>query len=157
MEQLNLENIRQRVYKAIYRLALYDAELLSIDVNERAITHQLARYVQDEFEEWNVDCEYNRDQHEVKRLRLGVGPTSTDDTNVQTVYPDIIVHHRGTVDNLLVIEVKKSTNPGSDELDKRKLRAFQEQLCYRFALFLRFNTGRDFQEEQKPMKAWQWL
>jgi hypothetical protein len=44
-----------------------------------------------------VDPEYNRDGHEVKR------------SDGVIVVPDVIVHHRGTSDNLLVIEVKKST------------------------------------------------
>jgi hypothetical protein len=39
-------------------------------------------------------------------------PTSIEanDTAAITVFPDIIVHHRGLEDNLLVIEMKKTIN-----------------------------------------------
>jgi hypothetical protein len=42
---------------------------------------------------------------------------------------------------LVVIEVKKSTNPEGDDWDMRKLAAFKNQLGYRVALFFCFRTG----------------
>jgi hypothetical protein len=91
-----------------------------------------------------VDSEYNRDRHHPKRLdlphRYNVG---SDDLDAKTVFPDIIVHRRGTDQNIVVIEVKKSTNFEDDEWDIRKLAAFKNQLGYRVALFFRFRTGTD--------------
>ncbi len=46
-----------------------------------------------------------------------------------------------THDDLLVLEVKKSTNPESSQKDLAKLQAFKDQLGYRNALFVRFLTG----------------
>lgn len=160
MEQFSQKDIHQRVQRAIERLRLYDAELLRIDCNERSITHRLAMYLQDEFEGWGVDCEYNRDQHapdHVKRLTSLLESIPSDNADAKTVFPDIIVHHRETSDNLLVIEVKKSRNPEPDTRDKQKLKAFKEELHYRYALFLRFNTGSDFQEGQDPVRKLQWI
>ena len=84
-------------------------------------------YLQDEFDGWDVDCEYNRGHQspdQVKRLQPYIDPIQADDTDAKTVFPDIIIHYRETTDNLLVIEVKKSTNPESDERDEQKLQAF---------------------------------
>ena len=57
------------------------------------------------------------------------------------MFPDIIIHHRGTSQNLADIEVKKSTNPEADDWDMRKLAAFRDQLGYNETLFSRFKTG----------------
>jgi hypothetical protein len=90
----------------------------------------------------HVDCEYNRNHDEPKRLELPVEPSRSDDTNAKSVFPDIIVHHRNTQDNLLVIEVKKSTNPDGGDFDKAKLRAFLgAPYAYRQGLFIIFTTG----------------
>jgi hypothetical protein len=84
------------------------------------------------FAEWDVDCEYNRDGHEIKRV----------DGNI--VVPDIIVHHRGTPDNLLVIEVKKSNTRAPDEEDIAKLHSYRESdLRYQNGLFLKLLVGRN--------------
>jgi hypothetical protein len=52
-----------------------------------------------------------------------------------------IVHHRGKPENLLVIEVKKSTSKISDEADLTKLQRLRRQLGYQYVLFLRFGCG----------------
>ncbi len=126
---------------AIQLLLERDVYLLRSDANERSISHRLALYLQQQFAGWDVDCEYNRDGHEPKRLSRSPRRVSTDDSQGQTVYPDIIVHHRGLADNLLVIEMKKSTNPQSDNEDIDKLARYKEHLSYGFALFLRLGTG----------------
>lgn len=134
--------IESRVFQAATSLLTHDKYLLTCDLNERSITHKFAEHLQREFSEWNVDCEYNRDHHDPKRLDLPRhDDVHSDDLDAKTVYPDIIVHRRGTNLNIVVIEVKKSTNPEGDGWDKRKLAAFRTQLAYRVALFFRFRTG----------------
>ena len=57
-----------------------------------------------------------------------------------TVYPDVIIHQRGSEEhNLLVIEAKKSGNSGDG--DRQKVRAYMRHLGYEYGLFLRFDTG----------------
>lgn len=61
--------IENKLEKSLKRLLKDDFFLLESDAHERSITHKLAEYLQDEFEEWNVDCEYNRRGHGfVKKL-----------------------------------------------------------------------------------------
>jgi hypothetical protein len=42
-----------------------------------------------------------------------------------------------------VIEVKKSTSPDSGEFDKLKLKAFKQELGYRFAAFISLAPDRE--------------
>ncbi|MFQ5852201.1 MAG: hypothetical protein ACE5JU_16660 [Candidatus Binatia bacterium] len=135
-------DVAEHVRTALSRLLKEDTYLLEADVNERSISHRLALYLEEEFPDWDVDCEYNRDRHEPKRLHLDPEPVRSDDTQGTTVYPDIIVHARGEPRNLLAIEIKKS-NGGSGEKDFRKLLGLRYELGYHCGLFLRFNTGAD--------------
>lgn len=58
------------------------------------------------------------------------------------MYPDIIVHHRGKKENLLVIEVKKNATPSSKRKDVKKLQVYLESdnLRYEFGVFLNVRT-----------------
>jgi hypothetical protein len=133
-----------------------------------------------------VDCEYNK--HEDKEKRLGDDKKmlellqqkynvdqltkKLDDTNAVTVYPDIIVHARGVDNcNLLVIEIKKSTNTNAwyREFDKEKLAAFTKKsgqqpfssYHYSFGLFLDIPTGEVADNLEQWLtdcrKNWQWF
>ena len=113
--------------------------LLQTDASEQAIAHQLAIKFSQSFPEWNTDCEYNRSMDVVKRLIYAVSPTG--ETCERNVVPDIIIHRRMTDDNLLAIEIKKSTNRENSFKDLSKLAAFRSQLGYQNSLFIRFLTG----------------
>jgi hypothetical protein len=132
--------VAMHVATAIERLLREDDYLLKVDANERSISHWLALYLADEFCEWDVDCEFNRDWHDPKRLQLEPDHLYSDDDQGTTVYPDIIVHRRGEPKNLLAIEIKKDSG-GNGDKDLRKLRALRGQLGYTHGLFLRFGTG----------------
>jgi hypothetical protein len=137
-----LDRIEKQVIQAARSLLEDERYLLTCNLNERSITHKFAEHLQRKFPNWNVDCEYNRDRHDTKTLALPPRRNITsDDLDAKTVYPDIIIHRRGTDENVVVIEVKKSTNPESDDWDMRKLAEFRNQLGYRVALFFRFHTG----------------
>ncbi len=128
------DDIEYRVKLAIEGLWEHDRHLLTTDASERSITHHLANYLQQQFQDRHVDVEYNRDGHEIKRLRDPL------DVSNCAVYPDIIVHLRGTNDdNLLVIEVKKKSEDNG--LDEQKLVEFtkpvtQSGLGYSYGLRL---------------------
>ena len=115
------------------------AQLLRNDASEQAISHQLAMKLAPNFPNWDIDCEYNRRMDVVKRLIYAVSPTG--EVCERNVVPDIIIHRRMTNDNLLAIEIKKSTNQELSFKDLAKLAAFREQLGYQHSLFIRFNTG----------------
>ncbi len=136
-----LGDIERSVKMALSTLFERDAVLLHSDVNERTITHKFAEYLASEFPDWDVDCEYNRNHDRIKKLRtLPSRTVPIDNTDGISVFPDIIVHKRMTEENLLVIEVKKSTSCESSKFDKQKLLAFKEELHYQHALFLKIST-----------------
>ncbi|MHB1758467.1 MAG: hypothetical protein ACYCT9_13360 [Leptospirillum sp.] len=135
-----INEIERVVKKATDSLLADDGDLLRNDVNERSITHRLACYLQELFPEWNVDCEYNRLNIDTKKLLTYKKNVKSDDTEGTTVFPDIIVHKRGSGKNLLVIEVKKTTNAKKDTCDLEKLDKFKGELGYKHALFLRLKT-----------------
>jgi len=99
---LSHKEVKQKVRTAIELLIKKDARLLKIDINERSITHKLALYLQDSFKGWDVDCEYNRNRYDTKRLSIGgdvrltVETTQTNDEQGKTAYPDIIVQNLGS-------------------------------------------------------------
>jgi hypothetical protein len=150
--------VAQAVVDAAEELLRRDAHLLVTDVHERSIGHHFANYLQARFPGWDVDCEYNRDGHHPKALRTL--PDLPPDREQREVYPDIIVHHRNTSDNLLVLELKKTTSTATDEYDLAKLRAYVAELGYHHALFVRFRTGHaapDVNDVSWSKKRWRRL
>lgn len=145
------DEIERRIGDAVQQLQESEDFLLRNDVNERTITHRLALLLEPKFPGWHVDIEYNRVGDAAEPKRLDWNDIACDasaeelvrDTEARTVYPDIIVHERGEPNNLLVIEVKKSSNAGCGERDRRKLEAFQEaqEFRYRHAVFLKIPVG----------------
>jgi len=143
-ETLKYKEIQQRVINAIVALYQRDRNLLNIDANERSINSKLAAYLQREFPGWNVDCEYNRLGSDVKRLPADLGQRrkhfSGEDQKAGRVYPDIIIHKRGSRENLVVIEVKKGEgDERSLKRDLDKLRDFTDDTddaAYKYTLGL---------------------
>ncbi len=151
---LTKDQLQDALLVAIRNLKEKDGSLLRNDANERAITHKLAEYLEPHFSEnggWDIDCEYNRDEHDTKKLRYLADQTvSQEDTDGQTVFPDIIVHHReqkGRTANLLVVEVKKSRSREGTDRDKKKLRAFKTDpnLEYQFAVSIVLKVGDEWE------------
>ena len=159
---MDFEVIKQITDTALNHLKQKDRQLLDIQVNERTISHKLAEYLQQEFSSLFVDCEYNRHDGLTKILDVPTNSVGWDDVDSKTVFPDIVVHKRGTdEENLLVIEIKKSNNRVEHQFDINKLRAFtSEPYNYKFGLFLEisvdggndylkwFKTGELFSESQ---------
>lgn len=135
------EIVESALDKALEQLLRSDGAILTMDVNERSISHRLALYLEPLFPGWNVDCEYNRNHDDPKRLNIRRRNILSDDTQATTVFPDIIVHRRGTDDNFVVIEMKKTTSQEEDAYDLEKLDAFKKQLRYQYAIFVKVKTG----------------
>ena len=139
------EEVREGLERALKRLTVEDEYLFRVNVNERTLTHKLEEYLQCHFEGWNVDCEYNRNGVERKKLRnLSDCHPEIDDEDGCTVFPDIIVHKRGRSEdgeptrNLLVIEAKKSSNKTDAKKDHDKLRLYKQELRYQHSAFVVF-------------------
>ena len=131
-------DIRRRLDSALGALIDKDAYLFENNLSERCIAVRLAMYLQGLFPDWSVDAEYNRHGGEAKKL--GLPPecaNKRDEHDKACVIPDIIVHTRGRDGpNLLVIEMKKSTNPDQGKCDRMRLHAFREELKYSFGALI---------------------
>lgn len=96
------------------------------------------------FKDWDVDCEYNRDGVNPKRIEQVALYPEPDDTEAKTVFPDIVSHKRGTKNNYLVIELKKSSNTADRADDYKKLIGYKRDLGYEYAVFIELGVGNKF-------------
>ena len=130
---------------SLKQLVAQDIYLLERNLHERTITHKLAEILQPLFPEWNVDCEYNRDGHDSKRVKIDSDPIPDAQLDAgSNVFPDIIIHHRGNNEyNLLIIEAKKRHNFNGciDDYDRKKIEAFKADLHYRCGAAITFFVG----------------
>lgn len=145
-ESLSGKDIRKSIERAYQMLIEKDSHLLKVNANERSITHRLAVHLESEFPGYDVDCEYNRDGFGSKILKGFKKNIDSDDENATTVYPDIIIHHRGRGKkcNFVVIEAKKISN--RDDSDKEKLAIYKKELLYEHAYYVKFLVDEDFKK-----------
>ncbi|ARP63803.1 hypothetical protein A9K65_010755 [Mesorhizobium sp. WSM1497] len=140
---MDIEEIKIRFEKAVTLFMDDQKQLLELDVNERAIGATLAHvFVRELFPDHKVDAEYNRVGLDGSPKRLNL-PLECGGENTP-VYPDIVVHFRGVnEENILVVEIKKTTNKQSRRCDLVKLAAYREQLHYQIGAFLELPAGDD--------------
>ena len=150
---------KDKIVGAYKKLLRCDEYLLLNDVNERSITHKLGEYLQEEFAEYNIDCEYNDNLGDPKNIEpwnslkdnlinelANESLSERRKENIEkmlngevSVYPDIIIHHRGTKNNYIVIEAKKQKNNIGSDMEK--LQSYKQSLGYQKAFFVTFITG----------------
>ena len=134
----SIDEINRKINVAIGILFKNDAYLLVNDVHERSVSHKLAEYLQGQFPDWNVDCEYDKKGIEPKKLD-GIRECS-EEKKTERVLPDIIIHQRNSDRNLLVLEIK--TKNQESPCDIKKLELFTSgdgEYKYDFGLFIKFN------------------
>jgi hypothetical protein len=136
------DDVQARLERARRRLEENDCYLLANDLSERCIAARLAMYLQPEFPEHHVDVEYNRLGPRVKRLHLPDEcvrrPNRISDP---AAIPDVIVHRRGEDGpNILVLELKKTSNPAPRDCDRIRVVAFRDQLEYEFGALIECET-----------------
>ena len=121
-------------------LLLNDSFLLIHDVSERAISHRFGVYLERFFSKhkWNIDCEYNRDGLGGYPKTIKAIKAYKQKNKIETnVYPDIIIHKRGEMVGLVAIEFSKSSKSQLHvEFDKLKLKAYKEQLEYKYCFLI---------------------
>lgn len=144
MSTMTREQVESAVQAALRDLREHDSHLLEFDVAERSITARLAHYMIPLFEDYAVDVEYNRHGIDPKKMAEHVA-TTCQQCRDRLVVPDIIVHRRGDNErNLLVVELKKSTNSKTRTLDRNKLKAYKHELNYKFGALITVPAGRDW-------------
>ena len=163
---MDIEEIIACLNRAKEKLLLKDSYLLVNNAHDRTISQRLAVYLTEEFKEYDVDCEYNhvwgykKYKHieilisKCRSLNKKIHPkieeqikegTLTEDSLIELeIYPDIIIHKRGSNDNLVVIECKKDykLNPKDREYDEYKLSCcLGSELNYYCGFFILFETS----------------
>lgn len=158
---MDIEEIKWRFDLALKNFIESDSYLLKSNISERAIAHKLAEKLQIQFTEYDVDCEYNGDIDsenakknihvlrdriaEIKALKERERDLNGIEVLSRSVYPDIIVHRRGSNDfNILIIEIKKSNSYYGKKYDDLKLKSYTSKehgntLKYRLGIFIEFN------------------
>lgn len=111
-------------FAAAVRAMLQDKDLAYADPAERALVARIRDLLHGHYKGWSVDLEWNRREDVIKRLRYGLSDGEL--IGKDAIVPDLIVHRVGKRENLLVVEVKKSTNKDFDG-DIWKLKGMTEQ------------------------------
>lgn len=159
-----LKNYEEKLKNSLKSLFENDFYLIEKNLNEISISHKLACYLQKQFDELSVDCEYNGNANNPDDIKLiciieKKGKVRFDGKE-HLVYPDIIVHKRGSNDyNELIIEIKKSTNNKRNKrcFDHAKLEFYTNEsknsfYPYKLGCFMIINTGQ--KEIKKCCLTW---
>ncbi|MEO1855567.1 hypothetical protein [Chromohalobacter sp.] len=136
-------SVKEKLSHALGTLLERDSYLLTASATERSLSFRLAMYLQQAFPDWDVDIEYNRWSGPCKRTRHMTTVSHTADTDARTAYPDIIIHHRGTHENLAAIEVQKSTNSFGKHQDIKKIQSYKRDSGFHHAIFVDIGVGDD--------------
>lgn len=120
-DQQKLLNI---VDASINKFNTFEEYLIQVDLSERCICAKFAQYLHNEiknstYKEYEVDVEYNRGNEENER--------SSKRLRDKNIVVDLIVHKRGFdayhgFDNLICIEMKKSTDRRGTNQDEERLK-----------------------------------
>jgi len=159
---------KERIDRAVRKLLDRDKYLLVNNATERSITHKLALYLQEEYQDNDVDCEYNLNvtneshrkvvyfiEEEYKRVKKKLKKKRKKTKNIEgvehlevSVFPDIIIHHRGkNQGNRIIFEVKKSNNLEEIAYDRLKLQRYthrDSEFKYIAGLFIIFFVAEDY-------------
>jgi tetratricopeptide (TPR) repeat protein len=142
--------IKEKIRTAICLLFKNDSFLLTLKenkdkddeqdkkhVHERAIAHKLAEYLQQQFPEWHVDCEYNKHRDDPKRIKSAIQKDLP-----KIVIPDIVIHLRNSEQNLVIFEIKPYLEKTVNEGDNTKLIEFTNpkgEYKYYLGVFIGFD------------------
>ena len=122
--------------KAKNKFLKEEKEIIEINVNERTLSARLMFHLQtilledklyrEKYKTYSVDCKYNRmNEYKIKALKRYENFEIDDNSDkIRKIFPDIILHKRKEEDNLIVIEMKKSTSNNIDckEKDRERLK-----------------------------------
>jgi len=141
-----LKEIRRKVDKALKRL--YDKDQCLFERNpprglsERCIVFRFAHYLQHEFADYYVDCDFNSSFFE--KVQPSGKPIPNQDGTITKRFVDIIIHKRdcgsgsGYINNFVCFEIKKWNNKKIKgiEKDKNNLRVLTTQYGYKYGFHI---------------------
>ncbi|MHC4397149.1 MAG: hypothetical protein ACYS1A_16030 [Planctomycetota bacterium] len=127
------DEIEKSLECALDMLYQEDKHLLEVECHEISIAHRIAVYMESYFDGWNIDLEYNRDKDAIKRRK--------DDREFR---PDIVMHRRGTDENLVAIEIKTEWNSDDYDGDIERLEELTTgKFDYKVGIFLLIRKKRE--------------
>jgi hypothetical protein len=143
------EALREALEQALRTLVAVDVGLIRRDAGERCLVARLMLHIQPLIPGWFVDVEFNRQGANQDPKRLGIDPNCAkkfDREGRALAIPDLIVHNRlPEGPNLMVVELKKSTNRMSRDCDRMRVNRFIEAMDYRCGASIEVESrpGRD--------------
>ena len=163
MTSMTDKTILSKLKRALKKFYKKDFLLIEYKVAERALTHKLAEYLQKSFPEYNVDCEYNKvGSGDPKRIffLMDSDPDCPHNCNECAagkcvIFPDIIVHKRGTEENILAIEAKTSWSRHSQNEDYKKLQALRDSGEYHYQMGAAFRFEPTVEATLETLKIFQ--
>lgn len=105
---------------------------------------------------WKVDCEYNLDHGDVKRIREDRPQRLEANHKKRNATPDIVIHERRTDSNLLIVEFKnkeRGIRAGGDDDEKMKL--WMSKYRYEVGSLLAFEAD-GFRRQCEPLAKVVW-
>ena len=137
--EINLKNLKGMFWEANRAFLENHASLLKRELSERCLCGALMYELNKQLEKngcnnYYADIEFNR---AFENTINNVKHLPDEEGTPKRVFPDIIVHSRGKVtpDNLLAIEMKKSTaRKEAKERDKNRLSLFTSSYPYKYKL-----------------------
>lgn len=124
----SLEGIRQKFKLALQQFLSRDLYLIQAGTAERNVVATFHAYLREQFDDWDVDCEYNRDGRDPKKQVNNLGRSAN-------VLPDIIIHRRGKLGPNLIAREAKFSGVSSTR-DLHKVKQYIKLQGYHFGLLL---------------------
>jgi hypothetical protein len=154
--------MKKKINKAVSKFYRLNAFLLTevLNINERSLVFHFAICLKEQFPNYDIDVEYNRNVENIHNGKVSYtkgdywkkvinidnyekGYISDEDIDGKTVFPDIILHKRGTKNNYCILEIKKkwSYTKNSRAKDITKLQKYKRDLHYKKAIFIAFSEN----------------
>lgn len=133
---MKIEIIKRRIMHCINLIYENDSDLFRRGNYEVSISAKLAQYLFLEFKELDVDCEYDKHINNEKRVK-------NLDSNIR---PDIVIHKRGSDNNLVYIEIKKEQNKTNRNIDFKKIIEMTKrtgEYKYKLGVFIDFYKNKN--------------
>jgi hypothetical protein len=131
------DKLLSAVNDALCKLSIDDDYLLLNGLSERCLAHKFAMKLSALFPDYDIDVEYNRFEFNPKSIEVYESDMSRAisllDKPLGTVvakhvYPDVIIHKRGSVTNIAAFEIKRKSqcSPRQKAFDIFKLKKYSE-------------------------------
>lgn len=129
---MNKSIVKQKINSCVDKIYSKDKYLFDCKVCERCLMFRLAYYLQAEFPDYFVDCEFNKMGFNEYKHEYKVEPTRQG-SDLKKMYADIIVHKRNSDarDNFICLEIKRTKNGLDNDLERLKIMTNQNGFRYK--------------------------